>query len=350
MGTTTSHRDQFADQARLLELIWGYMTSDLVDVATRLRIPDHIGTREVGSGELAEETGTHAPSLLRLLRALAALGLLEEPRADTFRLTPMGARLRADAPDSLYSFARQGTGVFRRAWEELEHSIRTGEPAFDRMFGKDFFGHLASEPELSSTFTASMRQATRSVAAALAAHHDFSRYGTVVDVGGADGSLLAAVLREHPKTRGVVFDSAEGAANAPDTVRAAGVEERCRVETGDFFRAVPEGGDLYLLKSILHDWNDERCVDILRACRRAVPEHGRLLVVEVLMPPRAASDVHPLTYLSDLYMFVTMGGKERTEREYAELFEAAGFTTAGVESPATLAPFSLIEAEPSAEA
>ncbi|MEV0845454.1 methyltransferase [Streptomyces sp. NPDC049954] len=364
-GEGTTHPERFADQVLLLRLIWGYMSSDLVDLATRLRVPELIGedgagaeeiARQVGGRERGEtggadgvEDGAHPLSVLRFLRALASLGLLTEDGPGHFRLTGAGARLRPDAPDSLYAFARQGTGVFRQAWSRLDHSVRTGAPAFDEVFGTGFFPYLRERPGLSAAFAASMREATRTLSTALAREYAFPQAGTVVDVGGADGTLLAAVLGARPgadRLTGVVFDSAEGAEDAPATLRAAGLAGRARVETGDFFTAVPEGGDLYVLKSVLHDWDDDKCAAILRGCRAAVPARGRLLVVEVLLPGRVTPGTDPLAYLSDLYMLVNMGGRERTEEDFRALLAATGFRTLGVTSPPALAPFSLIEAEP----
>ncbi|GAA2044006.1 MULTISPECIES: methyltransferase [Streptomyces] len=339
------HRAQFPDQSLLLRLLWGYMTSDLVELTVRLGLADRIGDG-AHAAALAHATDTDPSSLLRLLRALAALGLLRETGPEQFALTPAGARLRGDDPGSLRAFAEQGAGDFRRAFGGLEHSIRTGEPAFDRIFGTGFFQHLGAHPELSATFQASMRQATRTLAAALPAAYAFSRVRTVVDVGGADGALLAAVLAAHPELTGVLYDSPEGAADAPGTLGAAGVADRCRISTGDFFTAVPEGGDLYVLKSVLHDWSDTHAERILRTCRTALAPHSRLLVIEVLMPERVTPDADPLTYLSDLYMLANMGGRERTEAELRALLVKNGFGSVRVAAPAALAPFALIEAHP----
>ncbi|QEV21105.1 methyltransferase [Streptomyces alboniger] len=342
------HAAQFGAQERILTLVWGYISSEILDLATRLDLPDLMGTEERAAAELAASLDTDPVATLRLLRAFAALGLAEETGAGRFRLTPAGHRLRTDVPDSLHAFVRQGMGVFRQAWSHFDHSIRTGEPAFDQVFGTDFFSYLSERPELSGTFTSSMREATRTMSTALAKEeeYDFSSYGTVVDIGGADGSLLAAVLSAHPGVEGVVFDSPEGARDAAATLDAAGVGERGRVETGDFFTRVPGGGDLYVLKSILHDWSDARSADILRTVRAAMPAHARLLVVEVLLPDTVDSSAHPLGYLSDLYMLVNMGGRERSERDLRSLLSDTGFRTTRVRTPPGLTPFSLIEAAP----
>ncbi|MHA6803255.1 methyltransferase [Salinifilum ghardaiensis] len=340
------HAENFASQERILGLLWGYMSSDIVELAVRLDIPERLGEKGNTAEETAAATDTDPVAMLRFLRVFAALGLAEEPAPGHFTLTAAGDRLRPDVPDSLHVFARQNFGVFRQAWTRLEHSIRTGEPAFDQVFGTDFFGYLSLNPELSETFATSMREATRTLSTALAQQYNFSDHGTVVDVGGADGSLLASVLATHPQVRGIVFDSPAGSRDAPATLREAGLADRCHVETGDFFSRVPQGGDLYILKSILHDWSDARCQEILNSCRRAVPPHGRLLVTEVLLPDRVTADAHPLAYLSDLYVLVNMGGRERSAADLEELLTATGFRTTQVLSPQDLAPFSLIEAEP----
>ncbi len=230
-----------------------------------------------------------------------------------------------------------------RAWEHLDDSVRTGEVAFDTVFGTDFFSHLGRHPELSAEFNAAMSQAVAGTAAVLPHAFDFGRFRHVTDVGGGEGTLLAGVLAAHPHLTGAVFDTAEGLARAPETIERHGLGGRCAPVAGDFFRSVPEGSDLYLVKSVLHDWPDERTVTILRHCRAVLPPGGTVLIVEPVLPEtvRAGSAG---TYLSDLNMLVNLGGRERTREEFAELCRSAGLALTSVTPLAEAAPYSLIEA------
>jgi hypothetical protein len=310
--------------ASLMRLLWGYTTTGLVVAALRLGLPERLGERARTSAELAMETETHEPSLNRLLRALSAIGLTNEVEPGRYRLTPAGSLLRPEGADSMYAVARVSTDeTVVGGWRDLDYSVRGGRPAFDRAYGTDFFAHLTRNPELAALFHASMGEGTQDTADAIAKHYDFSRFRTVVDIGGGNGTLLAAILNAEPALHGIVFDSPDGAAEAPDTLRAAGVADRCEIRTGDFFTAVPEGGDLYLLKNILHDWDDERAATILANCRRA---GSRVLLVESVLPARVDPAGPPDAYLMDINMLVNFGGRERTEAEFGALLTAAGFT------------------------
>ncbi|MGK5551448.1 methyltransferase [Actinomadura kijaniata] len=331
----------------MVGLVFGSMAAQAVAAAARLGLADLVGDGERTAAELARELGTHEQATLRLLRALAALGLLAEREPGRFALTLPGALLRTDRPDSVDSFVRMFTDpAMLRAWERLDHSVRTGRTAFDEVFGKDFFAHLKENPELSARFNASMSQGTRATAAALPGYYDFGRFRTVVDVGGGDGTLLAAILAAHPSLRGILFDSPEGLAQADRTLRDRGVADRCALETGDFFAAVPPGGDLYLLKSVIHDWDDERAATILRHCRKVIPDGGRLLIVEPVLPPAVDPSVPALTYLSDLNMLVNVGGRERTHADFTALCERAGFILTEATPLPPQNAFHVIEAVP----
>jgi hypothetical protein len=244
-----------------------------------------------------------------------------------FASTALGAALRADAPNSLAGWAAfVGEPYHWQAWGALEHSVRTGENAFRHVHGTDSWTFRARHPELSASFDRAMTALSRQVAAAVLAAYDFGRFRTVVDVGGGNGALLAAILARHPATRGVLFDQPHVVAGAPPLLAAAEVADRCQVAGGSFFETVPAGGDAYVLKSILHDWEDEDCVRILQVCRRAMADGAALLVVErELGPPNA----NPDDKFSDLNMLVGPGGRERTPAEYAALFAATGFRFVG---------------------
>lgn len=340
--------DQAEHQRKLFQLVWGYATAQVVGVAARWKIVDRIGDAERGSEELADELDCPHRTTLRLLRAMAALGLLSENSPGRFTVAPLGAPLRSDQPGSMYGLARMFTDpVMWRAWGDLDHSVHTGQIAFDRIFGTDYFSHLKTDPELSALFNTAMSEATSRAAPVVAKSYDFGRFGTVMDVGGGAGTLLGAILAEHPGLRGILFDSAEGAAEAPETLAKVGVVDRCDISTGDFFAEVPAGADAYLLKSIVHDWDDEKAGTILTNCRRAMPADGRLLIVEPVLPEVVDPDTgSPVIYLSDLNMLVNLGGMERTLPEFALLCDGAGFTIRDtVELPNPIG-FTIIEAAP----
>ncbi|MCX4679635.1 methyltransferase [Streptomyces sp. NBC_01433] len=262
-----------------------------------------------------------------------------------FALTPHGALLRTDRPDSVAEFV----GMFLdptmvSAWGHLDDSVRTGRVAFDDLFASDFFGFLAKHPVLSRAFNASMRQGTRATAAILPSVLDLDGATSITDVGG--GTLLAAILPARPHLRGVLFDSPQGSAESGPVLDAVGVAGRCEVATGDFFAAVPAGSDVYLLKSIVHDWDDERVVTILGHIRAVIPPEGRLSVVEPVLPETVDGSLPPMMYLSDLNMLVNVGGRERTEAEFRSLCGRAGFSVAGVTRLPAPAAISVIEAVP----
>ena len=318
----------------LLQILQGYRSAQAAYVAAKLGIADLLGDGAKSAEALAVATRTHLPALRRLLRANASLGLLVEDDRGEFRLTPMGACLRRDAPGSLRSaalFLMSQEG--QRTWAALEHSVATGEPAFDHVFGLPVFDFYAAHPEAerSREHDGAMAALTAVVTEAVLRAYDFSAFGTLVDVGGGNGAFLAAILRANAAVRGLVFDLPHVVAGAPEVLDAAGIAARCAVVGGSFFESVPEGGDAYLLKRIVHDWDDERALAILAACRRAMKPGARLLVVDEVLPLRAGPDVATSAYLLDLEMLVaTSGGRERTEEEFRALYRAAGFTLSRV--------------------
>ncbi|MGW0368879.1 methyltransferase [Streptomyces coeruleorubidus] len=334
-----------ADRELLVRLVFGGMAAQTVRAAVRLRIVELIGDTPRPAADVAADAGAEPQPMTRLLRALAGLGLLREHGFGTFAVAPAGLLLAPGRPDSLTSFVRMFTEpAIIRAWEHLDDSVRTGDVAFDTVFGRDFFSHLAREPELSGEFNAAMSQATAETAAALPHAFDFGRFGSVTDVGGGDGTLLAGVLVAFPGLTGVVHDTSEGLAQAPENLRRHGLTERCSLVTGDFFRSVPEGSDLYLMKSILHDWPDDRAVRILRHCRAALPPGGCVLILEPVLPEIVRADDDGSTYLSDLNMLVNVGGRERTRKDFEALCEAAGLSLTSVTPLPEAEPFSLLEA------
>lgn len=313
------------------QLMLGFMTTQLVRTALRLELPDRIGDGIRAAEELAAETATHRSSLTRLLRALSGIGVTDEVEPGRFALTPTGSRLRTGANGSLHAMARVFTDEsMTRGWQDLTDCVRTGEPAFDRVFGTDYYAALAADPHLSRLFHEAHGETTRRAAECVAAAYDFSGAGTIVDVGGGDGTLLATILSTTAGPNGIVYDTEAGAVDTDRVLAAAGVKGRCEVRTGDFLTDVPRGADLYLVKSTLHNWDDEHATTILRCCRNAIAPTGRLLLVETVLPERVDASDPPFAYLSDLNMLVNLGGRERTAGELRDLLAVAGFDQTAV--------------------
>jgi hypothetical protein len=328
-------------------MLTGHVAAQVVHVAAELRIVDHVAAGVHTTEGLAEVTETHLPSLRRLLRAMGSLGLLAEPEPGRYELTERGSPLRADAPDSLRSFALLNLRAEGwRCWGELLHSVRTGQPAFHHVYGMKVFEYTASNPEVGKAFNEAMAENTRRAAEAISTTYDFSRFGMLVDVGGNDGTLLAAVLRANPDLRGILFDTPTGVAGSDRLLGVAGVTDRCQVVSGDFFESVPEGGDAYLLKAVIHDWDDETCVRILSSVRAAIPDHGILLLVEPVMPARSDSGTTIRMVASDLNMLLYTGGQERTEEEFRLLLAKAGFELTKVGEPVRPLDSRVLEARP----
>lgn len=327
-------------QVSLLRMMTGYWLAQAVSVAARMGIADLLGDGPRPVGDLAAATGAHAPSLRRLLRALASVGVFAETEDGAFGLTPAAAFLRSDDPDSMRSLAIMYGGEQYRAWADLFESVHTGEPVFERVFGAAYFPYLAAHPEADRTFNEAMTGWSAQVDRAVLAAYDFSPFGTVVDVGGGHGRMLAAILAANPEARGVLFDRPHVVASAGPLLEAAGVAARCELVGGDFFHEAPPG-DAYVLAQILHDWDDERSAEILANCRRAIAPNGRLLLVELVIAPGNASDIGKLL---DLHMMTLLGGRERTAEEYGALLAAAGFEVTGVIP--TRGGASIVEAAP----
>jgi hypothetical protein len=310
------HHDDETPTVALRRLTNGYQVTQAIHVAATLGIADLLRDGPLGSDELARATESHEPSLHRVLRALAAVGVLHEGDDGRFALTAIGECLRSDAAEPVGGWAAfVGRPHHWQAWGALLHGVRTGESPFRSVHGTDVWDYRAAHPEEGAIFNAAMTDIMRRANAHLLAAYDFGRFATVVDVGGGRGAFLGAVLEANPAMRGTLFDQ-------PQVVAGAVVGERCEVVGGSFFEAVPEGADAYLLKAVLHDWEDDDALRILARCRAAIPAHGALLVVERdLGAPNEDADAK----LSDLNMLVGTGGRERTRDEFAALFAAGGF-------------------------
>jgi hypothetical protein len=307
----------------LHRLVTGYQVSQAVHVAANLGLSDLLADGPRSVTELAEATGADTRSLARLMRALATVGLYVSDRDDRFANTELGDALRTDAPRSVAGWARfVGRPYHWQAYGSLEHSVRTGENAFAAVHGESVWDYLAKRPDEQKIFGEAMTALSQAVADDVVTAYDFSQFSTVVDVGGGHGILLATILSHYPSVNGVLFDQPDVVAGAHELLSATGVSPRCQVVGGSFFDAVPKGADAYVLKAVIHDWPEAESVEILRTCRRSIPAHGRLLLVEQL-PDESPDPVR--TAFSDLTMLVMAGGRERTTDEYRSLLAAAGF-------------------------
>jgi len=333
------------DRPPAVTLRWmttAYWASQVIHDTAKLGIPDLLANGAKTADALAAATATHAPSLHRLLRAAASLGTLEEDEARRFCLTPLGTLLRSDVEGSMRAWAIQvGEPWFRASWDNLLHSVATGQPAFPAVHGMGEWEYLARHEDAAAQFNGAMTSVAPIKAKATVEAYDFSGFATVVDVGGGHGTLLATILAAHPAARGILFDLLHVVAGAGEILRAAGVEARCAVVGGSFFEEVPTGGDAYILQTVIHDWDDEHSIAILKNCRRAMGRQARLLLVEQVIPHGNA--FHPSKF-DDLNMLVLLGGRERTADEFRALVGAAAFTLIGI-TP-TMSQWSVIEASP----
>lgn len=312
----------------MLQIIQGFWVSRAVYVAAKLGIPDLLKDGPKTTGELAAATGTHSGSLYRVLRALDSVGVFTESANQRFALTPLGATLRSDVPGSLRFFAIEELGENHYpAWEKVLHSVQTGAIAFNHVYGASKWEYMAEHPDEARIFDEAMSSFNSVVVAAIIAAYDFSASSRVVDVGGGDGSLLSAILKSNAHLRGVLADVPHVSEGARRRFQAEGLTSRCEIIGVDFFDAVPKGGDTYVLKWIIHDWDDERSVKILENCRGAMTDDGRILLVESVIQPGSATS---FSKFMDLNMLVMTGGRERTEAEYAALFASSGFRLARV--------------------
>ncbi len=308
--------------AALLEMAAGYWVSQALYVVAKLGIADLLKEGPKSCEELARLTGADGRSLYRVMRGLASVGVFAESEGGRFALTPLAAPLQTAPPDSIRAMVIMLGEEAYRAWGDLLMSVKTGEPAFERVFQMGRFEYLAQNPEAGAVFNEAMTVFARRMHLSVVKAYDFSGFRTVVDVGGGHGGLLTLILRTHPKVRGLLFDSPSVVEGAKKRLETAGVAARCEAVAGDFFQTVPSGGGAYILSHVIHDWDDERSVAILRNCRQAMRKDGKLLLVEEVLPPGNASS---FAKLLDLHMLVVTGGRERTEAEYAALFAAAGF-------------------------
>ena len=317
------------DQPSLPQLASGYIPAQIVHVTTELGVVDAFEDGPRRYEDVAKQTGTHPRALRGLLRALVGLGLFVQLDADQFEPTELGRQLRTGAPGSARDQVLLTTAPeLWRAWGDLSTIVRTGEPSRQPGTGWTPFEWLLQDPEGSAKMHELSGQSTKALAPGIAQACDFSRFGSVADIGGGDGTLIAGILTAVPGINGLLYDLPSAVETAPSTLKAAQVTDRCQIIGGDFFASVPSGAEVYVLKYILHDWNDEQGAAILRNCRAAMPADGRVFVVETIVPPIMAAD-NPIA-TADLGILVGCGGAERTSDEYRELFDAAGFALTSI--------------------
>ena len=321
LSPNQNHTGQLADRQLLIRMINGGLITQLIHVAAQLGIADVLAEGAQTSEELARRVGAHPHALYRVLRALASLGVFAETPEGRFEMTALALPLQTNAPESLRALAIMWGETFWQPYGELLQSVRTGEVAFTHVHGMGLFDYLQHHPQAGEIFHAAMTNLTRPHAAAVLAAYDFTDILTVVDVGGGNGTLVAAILHAYPQMRGVLFEQADVLAGARQTLENAGVLSRCALESGDFFQEVPHGGDAYLLKDIIHDWEDARAIAILENCRRAMGARSKVLLIERAMPVGNAPAPGKLI---DITMLTITGGLERTEVEYRDLLARAG--------------------------
>jgi hypothetical protein len=332
-------------EVAMRQLTMGASVSQAISVFARLGVADALTAGPRDAEEIAELVGAHSSALYRLLRALGDVGVVAELDNRRFALTSLGEVLRSDGPGSLRGWATMvGMPFHRYPWTDLYETVRTGESAFDRVHGSKVFDYLAEHPEDAAVFDAAMTSISTTEAVSIVQAYDFSRFSTIVDVGGGRGGLLAAILAAHPHLQGVLFDVPAVVAGADEGISGTEVVDRCKVVSGDFFDSVPGGGDAYLLSNIILNWDDDHAVEILSTCRAAMADTARVLLAESVLPEGAAPSMGKLADLEMLVM--TSGGRQRTDVEYRTLLGRSGLRLTRV-VPST-GRISLLEAVPDA--
>jgi len=321
MSADTAGHTELPPHAQLVQMATAHWASHIVYVAAKLSLADHLAKGPKRADELAVATNTHAPSLGRFMRTLAHLGLVTEHGAQ-FTLTLLGEALKTGAPGAARSaILTLASPWMTGGWERLLESVQSGRPGLEKALGMPIFDWLALHPEEASLFSETMVSFHGAEPAAVAAAYDFSDITTIVDVGGATGNLLAAILDKYPGSRGILYDLPHVVRDAPKLIQGRGLSDRVTIVSGSFFERVPEGGDAYLLSHIIHDWNEDQCLTILGHCRRIMKPTARVLIIEMVLP--TGNVPHPGKML-DMMMLVGPGGQERTEPEYDALLNKAG--------------------------
>jgi O-methyltransferase domain/Dimerisation domain len=327
-------------QDQLIQMATAHWVSRVLYVAAEMNLADRLADVPRTAEELAQSTATDAPSLYRMMRTLASLGLFTEGPSHRFSLTLLGEAFRTSTVRA--TVLTVAGDLITKSLEELPYSVQTGKSGFEKAFGMPFFEYLANHPAEASLFSETMVGFHGSEPAAVAAAYDFSQFETITDVGGATGNLLATILGRHPQPRGILFDLPHVVREAPALIEARGLLHRVTIETGNFFESVPDAAGAYLLSHIIHDWSEAQCLTILGNCRRAMKPNSRLLIIESVLAP---GDTPQLGKMLDMIMLTLFtGAQERTEPEYRELLDKAGFRLARVVP--TESAVSILEAFP----
>ena len=326
--------------AQMMQMITGFWTSCCIYTAAKLNIADLLNDKTQTAEHLAEATHTHAPSLYRLLRALASVGIFSENEKGEFSNTVLSSTLREDVPGSMKAMAIAQLGDHYNAWGNLTYSVKTGATAFDFVEKMPIWKYYETHPEEGSNFMKAMTGLTGAVIVNVLPAYDFSSFKSIVDIGGGNGALMMGVLNVAPNAKGIVFDEAYVVHETEKLIAAKELNNRCSTVEGSFFEFIPKGADCYLMKHILHDWDDDKSLQILRNCCAAMNPGSRLLILESVIPP--ANIPHPGKFM-DINMLTMTGGKERTEPEFKQLVELAGLKLNRV-IPTHSPMFSILEA------
>lgn len=326
-------------EAILMQMLFGNLMQQSIRVVAKLGIADLLASQPLTASELATLTQTHYPSLYRVLRTLASAGIFTESAEQKFELTPIATLLRSDVPNSMRDFAiMQGEEWNLRGAGELMHSVKTGETAQKKVHGMELFEFLAQHPEDEEVFNRAMTSYSLATIPAIVEAYDFSGIGKLVDIGGGHGVLLSGILKANPPIQGVLFDLSSVIAGAKELLEKESILPRVECITGDFFHSVPSGADVYIMKNVIHDWDDQPSIAILKNIHTAMNGKGKVLLVELVIPEGNEPN---LSKLVDLQMLLTSGGKERTKEEYRKLLESSGFKLTNIYP--TKSPMSLIE-------
>ena len=343
MSTATNPPEVTPEAAaaqQIMQLSTGYIASTCVYLAVKLRLPDLLAAGPRSAAELARELNVNDDALFRVLRTLVSLGLFEEKNPRTFANNLASSMLRSATPGSMYEMALWMSDPFHfRVYANALHSVQTGQPAVEKTFGIPVFEWFPKNPEESDVFNNAMTMFSAMVIPAVLEVYDFNGIGTLVDVAGGHGRVLTSILEQYPSMRGVLFDLEHVLAGARPVIESRGLSNRCRTVAGDFFTAVPEGGDAYIMKHIIHDWDDERATVILKNIRTAMNRGGRVILLDSVVPAGSQPD---FSKIIDLEMLLMPGGRERTEQEFRDLFDRAGFELTRIIP--TKSPLSVIEA------
>ncbi|WP_292766856.1 methyltransferase [Nostoc sp. NOS(2021)] len=323
------------------ELVYAYWISRMIYVVAKLGIADLLKDGSQHCDALASATNTHSDSLYRVLRSLAGFGIFAETQPRCFELTPQAESLQSDVPGSVRKDAiLRGEEFYYKPWENLMYSVQTGESAFEHLYGVDLFQYYEQNPVAGEMFHKYASNPSLELYAPYLEAYDFSSIGKLVDIGGGTGNLLTAILEANPTMTGVLFDLPKSIDRVKNLGERASVHNRCQLIGGSFFEGIPEGGDVYLLKEVIHLWDDEQAINILKHCHQAMKEQGRLLVIECIMP---SGNEFSNVKLEDVHMLVVCSrGRERTETEFKELFKSAGFKLTKI-IPIKNSRFSLFE-------